>query len=149
MKNYEKKLLNQLLQEQELIIKRNGYCFKFWYNKNKRHLYTKRDDESTCYNIYETTAEELVDIIKKCINHTYDIGLHYYNNSFYLQKNGTWTDNEEKADKYCKKPNLDYIVGKAKQKAIDFIKKNQLKIDKKRCFNLLIDRNCINIMKIL
>lgn len=32
MKLYERKLLNQLLQGQELIIKRNGYCL-FWYNK--------------------------------------------------------------------------------------------------------------------
>ena len=44
MKTYENKKLNQLLQEQELIIKRNGYCFKFGFNTRNNILSCKIDD---------------------------------------------------------------------------------------------------------
>lgn len=137
IKNYERKLLNQLLQGQELIIKRNGYCFRFWYNKEECKLYYEVESYKSCSNMNYTTdvfpynlplEERIVEEIKFDIeHHSYTICLQINSKSYYLQKDkGFKRVSYNEADRYNKKAdlNLDKLIEKAKE----FINKKKIKI---------------------
>ena len=128
IKHYERKLLNQLLQGQVLKINRNGYYFRFWYDKAENKLYHEVESYKGCSNMNYTTdvfpynlplEERIVEEIKFDIeHHTHPICLQINSKSYYLQKDKgfkrvTWFD----ADRYCKKAdlNLEKIIEKEKK----------------------------------
>lgn len=136
MKTYERKLLNQLLQGQVLIIKRNGYCFKFDFNTRNNILSCRVDGHirtldcsERFFNKQYSLEERIIRDVKYCIEHyMFPVCLQINSKYWYLQNNTTFKQLKDclDADEYYKKAdlNLDKLVEKAKE----FINKKKIKI---------------------
>ncbi|WP_294402939.1 hypothetical protein [uncultured Clostridium sp.] len=120
-----------------MIIKRNGYYFRFWYSETECKLYREVEGitrtfimkSSYFYPQYKTIEERLVAEIKHCIEYyAFPICLQINSKYWYLQKNTTFKQLKDclDADTYDKKAdlNIDKIVEKVKE----FINKKKIKI---------------------